>query len=319
MMKRSAFTLIELLVVIAIIAVLMGLLMPAVQKVREAAARLQCQNNLKQIALAAHAYHDEYKRLPSGVNLPISFQSGAVRPTNFLYTSGLITQPPMAGKFISWPEALLPYLEQTNSYLSLDLTQREYANTNGPDSPGAHMLEILICPVDNLPASGVTTYTTGGKTYYFGMTSYGANGGTRSWYISSMTTDGVFWINSSVRLTDISDGTSNTLFFGERYHKDDVYTEIATTGGWAWANYDAPEDCILSTPVPINYKLPPGTKLGWPNYPEDDRVCAFGSAHPAGANFALADGSVRFISDEISLPLLQALSTRAGGEGVSPP
>src|SRR5262249_43083409 len=133
--------------------------------------------------------------------------------------------------------------------------------------------------------------------------------------------DGVFYINSSVRIGDIKDGSSNTLLFGERYHKDLVYTNIATLGGWAWSNYLAPQDYLLSTPVPVNYTLPPGTKLGSPLFLEDDRICAFGSAHPGGANFTMADGSVRFLAltSTGQLPLLQALSTRNGGEVVSAP
>jgi len=305
-------------VVIAIIAILIGLLVPAVQKVREAAARIQCANNLKQIGLATHAYHDSYRRFPSGLNLPISKQSGAVFPTNFLVTSGKIGQPPVPGMFISWAEAILPFIEQANLQKNLDLTQREYANCNGPNSTGAQVVQIFICPSDNLTQT-VSTYTTGGVTYYFGMNSYGANGGTRSWYISSMTTDGMFYINSRVNMGAVRDGTSNTLLFGERYHDDPAYTGIQTLGGWAWANYNGPEDYILSTCVPINYQLAPGTQTGYPNYPEDDRTCAFGSGHTGGANFCMADGSVQFLTNSLALPMLQGLGTRAGGEVVQLP
>jgi prepilin-type N-terminal cleavage/methylation domain-containing protein/prepilin-type processing-associated H-X9-DG protein len=321
-MKRRGFTLIELLVVIAIIAVLIGLLLPAVQKVRESAARSQCSNNLHQLVVAAHAFHEVNGRFPSGLNLPISTQSGAIFPTNTLFTKGVVGQPPVPGQFISWAEALLPFIEQNNLQKALNLTQREYANCNGPNSTGAQVIKILVCPSDNL-SNPVSTYTTGGVTYYFGMNSYGANGGTRSWYPSfgTLTTDGVFFFNSAVKMTDIRDGTSSTLLFGERYHYDPAYTAISTLGGWAWSNFNAPQDYIFSTPVPVNYLLAPGTQTGAPNFPEDLRVCAFGSGHANGANFVFADGSVRFLTlvSTSDLPLLQALSTRSGGEVVTPP
>jgi prepilin-type N-terminal cleavage/methylation domain-containing protein/prepilin-type processing-associated H-X9-DG protein len=316
-MRRKAFTLIELLVVIAIIAILIGLLLPAVQKVREAAARMKCSNNLKQLGLAAHNFHDPNGHLPAGLNVPVSTQSGALFPTNALYKNGVVGDPPLPGQFASVFEQLLPYIEQDNLQKNLILTQREYANCKGPNSVGAQIVKILICPSDPLP-SNVSTYTTGGNTYYFGMNSYAGNNGTRSFYpqYGTYSNDGVFYINSKVRLTDITDGTSNTLMFGERWHYDPAYTNIATLGGWAWSNFLAVQDSLLSTPVPINYLLAPGTKTGAPNYPEDLRVCAFGSAHTGGANFTMADGSVRFLTliGNSDLPLLQALSTRAGGE-----
>ncbi|HZZ78172.1 MAG TPA: DUF1559 domain-containing protein, partial [Gemmataceae bacterium] len=163
----------------------------------------------------------------------------------------------------------------------------------------------------------VTTYTTGGVTYYFGQISYGANGGTRSWYITSMTTDGIFWINSRNRLTDITDGTSNTFLFGERYHYDPNYSSISTLGGWAWANYSASQDYLLSTPVPINYMVPPSPSQS----NTDDRACAFGSGHFGGSFFCMGDGTVRFFTlvNNGDLPMLQALSTRTGSEVVSLP
>jgi prepilin-type N-terminal cleavage/methylation domain-containing protein/prepilin-type processing-associated H-X9-DG protein len=317
-LKRKAFTLIELLVVIAIIAILIGLLLPAVQKIREAANRMKCSNNLKQVGLATHNYHDVYQKFPSGINLPISTASGAVFPSNTLYTSGKIPNPSDPNLYYSWCEAILPFVEQDNLRKQLDLTQREYANCNGPTSTGAQVVNIFLCPSDYMPQK-VTAYTTGGVTYYFGMNSYLANGGTRSWYVSNMTTDGIFYINSQTNFASVTDGTSNTFLFGERNHLDRGYANIATIGGWAWANFSAPQDYIGSTAVPVNYVLDgvasPTTQQ------KDDRTCAFGSQHPGGANFCMADGSVRFftLNSNAQLPVLQALSTKDAGEVINVP
>jgi prepilin-type N-terminal cleavage/methylation domain-containing protein/prepilin-type processing-associated H-X9-DG protein len=314
--RRAAFTLVELLVVIAIIGVLVALLLPAVQAAREAARRMQCGNSLRQVALASQMFHDTYGRFASGVNLPISSAAGAVFPSNALYTSGRISTPPTPNQYASVFQQIFPFFEQDNLKKSLNLTQREYANCNGPNSVGAQVVKILLCPTD--PVKKVTTYTSGGTTYYFGQNSYLANGGTRSWYVSSQTIDGMFWINSSVRMAEVTDGTSNTLLFGERYHKDKAYPYMDTLGGWAWANYNAGQDYIGSTPVPVNFTLPVGSTPTQAQ--KDNRVCAFGSGHPGGANFAMVDGSVHFLTltgNGNGLVMLQQLSTRASGEVVS--
>jgi prepilin-type N-terminal cleavage/methylation domain-containing protein/prepilin-type processing-associated H-X9-DG protein len=320
--KPRGFTLIELLVVIAIIAVLIGLLLPAVQKVRESANRMQCSNNLKQIGIAAHNHHDTYLRFPAGINVPVGTANGMLFPSNIFYTSGTFKDPPTPGQFIGLFEALLPFIEQDNLQKNLDLTQNQYGNCLGPTSTGAQVIKILICPTDNL-LNPVSTYTTGGKTYYFGMNSYGGNGGTYAYYydFGSLKTDGIFWVNSNVKIAGILDGTSNTLLFGERFHKDPLYPAIETLGGWAWANYSATQDYILSARVPINYMLPAGSPQPPPFSLTDPRTCAFGSGHPGGANFTMADGSVRYLTlvNNGDLPILQALATRAGLEAVSLP
>src|SRR5262249_39733563 len=159
-------------------------------------------------------------------------------------------------------------------------------------SPGATVVPVFICPADfNIAGNPTSTYTTGGVTYSFGMNSYGGNGGTRSWYYSfrtpdtdvytnhKVTNEAVLYYNSRVKLTQITDGTSNTFLAGERFHNDPNYATIKTLGGWAWANVNAAEDSLLSTPQPINYMCPasPSTQN------KDDRVCAFGSGHTGGA------------------------------------
>lgn len=319
-MRRHAFTLIELLVVIAIIAILIALLVPAVQKVREAAARVQCQNNLRQIGTAMHNYEGVYKRFPPGLNLPISSASGAVFSSNSLVTSGKIGPPPIANQFGSWMIYILPYIEQEALYKKLDLSQREYANCNGPNSPGATVLSIYQCPSDHMP-SPVVTYVTGGVTYYFGANSYFANGGTKSWFIGTATFDGMFQINSRITIGGVSDGTSNTLMVGERHSLDPVWADLPNRRGWAWANYNAPQDCLGGTLRPINYTIPTTFTDPPPFSEQDNRLSSFGSAHSGGASFVFADGSVRFLTliSTADLPTLNLLARPNDGQVVSVP
>jgi prepilin-type N-terminal cleavage/methylation domain-containing protein/prepilin-type processing-associated H-X9-DG protein len=282
-MRRNGFTLIELLVVIAIIAVLIALLVPAVQKVREAAARLQCQNNLKQIGLALHNFHGDYKRFPSGIMCPIGSVSGGIVPSS----CPRCAQPPVPGKWGSWLTWILPYVEQAPLYGEVNLTVREYGYCQGPDSPGANVVPTYICPVDYQP---LTTIMYSG-IYYFGINSYHGNAGTFAWPVSSASLNGVLYYNSAVRIADITDGTSNTLLVGERYSQDPVVsdTDLADWRGWAWTNYNSGGDHLGYTSWPLNSKA---SVIGI-----DARKCNFGSGHFGGANFALCDGSVKFMAN----------------------
>jgi prepilin-type N-terminal cleavage/methylation domain-containing protein/prepilin-type processing-associated H-X9-DG protein len=305
-MKRKGFTLIELLVVIAIIAILIGLLLPAVQKVREAAARMSCSNNLKQLGLAAQGYHDAVGVLPPGVNIARSYGSNS--------------PPPRPGQGFSLFEALLPYVEQGNLYNQLNLSasggyDTQYANCNGPTSPGNTVVKTYLCPSDIGPAQ--VTY----NQYYLGANSYGGNAGIRSFYWAAMTNDGVFYINSSVKLVGITDGTSSTFLFGERRRVDPAYAAITGSGlenksGWAWANHFPGFDYLFGPVQPINWTIPAGTTTDPTFSLQDDRCSVYGSYHINGANFCFADGSVRFLSQSVPVTVLQQLSTRAGGEAV---
>jgi prepilin-type N-terminal cleavage/methylation domain-containing protein/prepilin-type processing-associated H-X9-DG protein len=282
-MTRKGFTLIELLVVIAIIAILIALLVPAVQKVREAAARMQCQNNLKQIGLALHNYHDGYRRFPAGISAALGADSGAIEPSS----CPRCQEPPIQGIWGSWLTMILPYMEQSNLYKQLDLTGREYGYCQGPDSPGATVVAGYICPADWVPRQTIQY-----GDYYFGVNSYFANAGTSAWPVSSASLNGVMYYNSSVRIDHISDGTSNTLLAGERYSLDPGLTDadLADVRGWAWTNSNSGEDHLGDTSHPINSQA---AVIG-----KNARKNNFGSGHQGGANFVMCDGSVRFFSDQ---------------------
>ncbi|MGF1578595.1 MAG: DUF1559 domain-containing protein [Gemmataceae bacterium] len=308
---RLGFTLIELLVVIAIIGVLVGLLLPAVQKVRGAADRLNCQNNLKQIGLACNGYYELHEYFPPGISVPIGSESGAIWQSS-CPVGGC---PPQAikGQWGSWLTWIQPHIEQSNLHEQLDLTQREYAYTNGPDSPGATVITTYQCPSDYIPEP-VTQY----RGYYFGANSYFANAGISAWPIFTATFDGVMYYNSAVDV--ISDGSSNTLLAGERFSDDPTYRATGSAGvnfvedrlamyrGWAWTNYNSGQDHLGDSFYPINSSA---AFIG-----EQRRMCNFGSGHGRGANFVRCDGSVQFLTltSASDLETLQRLSRRSDGE-----
>jgi prepilin-type N-terminal cleavage/methylation domain-containing protein/prepilin-type processing-associated H-X9-DG protein len=315
--SRPGFTLIELLVVIAIIAVLIALLLPAVQKVREAANRMSCLNNLKQIALATHNYYDTFKKFPTGGRRPVYVGDCPTRGTNL------------------WIE-LLPYFEQDNLYSKWDFYDNRNNVAGGENATQAQVIHILLCPSDPLPrpvvqATAANSVTPPWSWGFYGMSSYAGSAGKRSVppgdppAFPGITRDGIFFIGSCVRLADVTDGSSNTFLFGERYHHDPEFdlrqpvvmpgiAHIAEIGKWGFvAGPAAMANVTLHSAAPINYRMQSGGDVSALN----NRACAFGSGHPGGANFAFADGHVRFLNESMPLDTFQALSTIRGGEVAS--
>src|SRR5262249_48448491 len=192
MKKRHAFTLIELLVVIAIIAVLIGLLLPAVQKVREAASRLKCKNNLLQIGLALHNYHDRMNSFPPG------------------YRSSVAADGSDQGPGWGWAAFLLADLEQGNWQSQITFTADIGAPANR--APRLAILKVFLCPSDN----GPPTFTTATRPVDVAFGNYVAMFGTPEITDNPDAGNGVFYRNSQTRIADITDGTSNTLLVGER-------------------------------------------------------------------------------------------------------
>ncbi len=311
MKRRNAFTLIELLVVIAIIAILIGLLLPAVQKVRDAAARMQCSNNLKQIGLALHSYHDNNRSFPSGLMVQIG--TGA---PGALFTTDCpkCAPPPGPGTFGNWLMMILPYVEQQNLYaqcsnLNNGFNAYQYSYTSGPASPGASVVKTYICPSDYVPQQTIQY-----GTHYFGVNSYFGNAGTCAGPTTSASLNGVLYYNSSVRITDITDGTSNTFLAGERYSYDPQVSDanLASWRGWAWTDWNSTGDHLGDTSWPMNSTYAVTGSV-------NARKSVFGSRHTGGANFLLCDGSVHFVNPGLSIALYQRLSVPNDGHVASLP
>jgi prepilin-type N-terminal cleavage/methylation domain-containing protein/prepilin-type processing-associated H-X9-DG protein len=325
--RRGAFTLIELLVVIAIIAVLIGLLVPAVQKVREAANRMTCTNNLKQLGLAAHNHQGAQGKLPYGV---LRDQTSTNPSPGFPHPLRQFGQTSNFTRYALMHQ-LLSYMEQENLWKKWD--QLNFNNNNidpatgtnfGPGCFMRQQVKTLVCPSNANSGNPFNQTFDGTDSNQYFLTSYYGSAGTRGyprWATDGRLglfafQDGVFNQCTQYRLTDILDGTSNTLMFGERHYYDPVFDtypgleDKITDWGWVW--FGAQADALLGTSAPINYRLPANTAITQPMY--EDRINAFGSGHTGGANFCMADGSVRFIKDGTPALTLKALGTRAGSE-----
>ncbi|MCI0701726.1 MAG: DUF1559 domain-containing protein [Planctomycetia bacterium] len=297
-MRKSprAFTLIELLVVIAIISILMGLLLSAVQKVRAAAARVDCQNRVKQLALALHTYHDTRQTFPPG-------HRSLTHPDRMRYSG--------------WTVSILPYLEQPTLATQTETAYR--ANPNPFNPPHPHLRTVVpafACPADSRILSPQTSQRTNSVVAF---TSYlGVSG------LDATTGNGLLFQDSTTRLADATDGTSNTLLLGERPPSHDFQF------GWWYAGvgqqFTGSADLVIGVREQNLQPIVAGSTCGPGRYPfrqaagfnDPCGMFHFWSPHPGGANFALADGSVRLLPYSAD-SLMPALASRSGGEVVALP
>jgi len=340
--RRHGFTLVELLVVIAIIAILIGLLLPAVQKVREAAARTKCQNNLKQLGLALHNYEGAKGVLPPA--FPANPQGAYATYPAYFYTWSVLAQ-------------LTPYLEQSAVYSQLDLTLPLYQSTPPFDIFPSNqfavtvIVPLFLCPSDKgQPVSSAYGVTNLAPTNYAACVGSGTTQGGPP-FGSAWNADGVFQAQTPNRILDVADGTANTAAMSESILGDgpenftgaapgtaDVaykYTgfgsplndancassfqwNISNHRGFMWASgeircgtynhYYTPNsptyDCVTNSTAP---GISQDTAVGFR---------AARSRHTGGVNVLLADGSVRFVGNDIAAGTWTALATRSGGEVV---
>ena len=325
--RRSAFTLIELLVVIAIIAVLLGLLLPAVQMARESGARAQCSNNLHQIGIALHLYHDANDTFPPG------YVDGNTDPTS--------TPDNDVGPGWGWGAFLLPYLEQSGVHSQINFSQGVGVGSNTAISQ--FHLKVYECPSD--PFQQAFPVYDSNFTNPIAVVAHGNYVGCNGWEecfngaggdpqpgpgddglsgVYGQAGRGLFYRNSRTRLASVKDGVSYTIFVGERSgnHSPSTWTGAVPGGrcpawmagqavyspppGPAYDNADFGEALVLAH---CN-----ATHLPSADFPIYDPDTFYSMHTPKGANFLFGDGSVHFLTSGINPTTYQALGTIAGGE-----
>jgi prepilin-type N-terminal cleavage/methylation domain-containing protein/prepilin-type processing-associated H-X9-DG protein len=328
--SRRGFTLIELLVVIAIIAILIGLLVPAVQKVREAAARTQCQNNLKQLALAMHSYESAHKFLPAGtINLSRNPADTTVNPPendpNGRNGGG------KRGIGAPWICLILQYVEQPglyNNYKKIESERPEVVDWFGNGTYAATPIGDSHLPIMDCPAhpfndekmsngTGMEHLARGNYAACYGKGGYGEG--------KDSLKGGLFGNNSKLGMASIPDGLSNTFALSEVKYRQPSATGPSfqdVRGTWAYGTMGAN---IFSAQTGPNSAVPDAI-WGCRNFPQEGMPCvtlgapymgqfaAARSYHSGGVNVAMGDGSVRFVSDNVALAIWQALGSKSGSE-----
>jgi prepilin-type N-terminal cleavage/methylation domain-containing protein len=314
--RKRGFTLIELLVVIAIIAILIALLLPAVQQAREAARRMQCRNNIKQIVLACHNYESTYGSFPPGGI--VRYNAGSTpTATNFCTIGSDRTQAP-------WTVMILPYIEEANLYSRFDFSLRFTGSSNIAGDPPNSTLFALQMPKYQCPSDPESTTGVNNSNYLgvqgggppvstpaqAGQAPCSTQAGTRVFFQS-----GIIYQNAKTRIADITDGTTNTYMIGEsRYMPTRTMRADGFHAGWASSlkvdNAFAVPTTFAAAVLNINAQRACGPGIA-DCFSFVSRL--FGSRHVGGCHFGIADGSVQFVSENVDINVYRQSANRADG------